>query len=162
MIFFDEMETPLGTLHLRCTDAGLTHLLMQPQMHDLPAGVHRGHALLKAAKQQLAEYFAGERAAFELPLAPAGTAFQLRVWQALRGIPAGETRSYGEIAAGIGQPSASRAVGAANGANPIGIIVPCHRVVGADGKLTGYAGGLDRKRWLLAHEARLSPVLDTR
>lgn len=162
MIFFDEMDSPVGTLHLRCHAAGLTHLLMQPQLHRLPGDAQRGHTLLDTAKQQLAAYFAGERAVFDLPLAPAGTAFQLRVWQALRDIPAGETRSYGEIAAGIGRPSASRAVGAANGANPIGIIVPCHRVVGADGTLTGYAGGLDRKRWLLAHEARLSPVLDTR
>lgn len=162
MIFFDETDSPVGTLHLRCTADGLTHLLMQPQGRELPDGAQRGHPLLEAAKQQLAEYFAGEREAFQLPLAPSGTPFQQRVWQELCGIPLGETRSYGQIAAAIGRPSASRAVGAANGANPIGIIVPCHRVVGADGTLTGYAGGLDRKRWLLARELRPAPALDTR
>lgn len=153
MIFFDETESPIGTLQLRCIAAGLTHLLMRPQMRQLPAGAQRGHELLEAAKQQLASYFAGGRAVFDLPLAPVATAFQQRVWRALRTIPAGETRSYGEIAVMIGRPTASRAVGAANGANSIGIIVPCHRVVGSNGKLVGYAGGLDRKRWLLAHES---------
>jgi len=104
------------------------------------------------ARRQLAEYFAGRRRTFELPLAPRGTPFQLRVWEELRRIPFGATRSYGEIAQAIGRPSASRAVGAANGANPLPIVVPCHRVIGADGSLTGFGGGLPTKRHLLAHE----------
>ncbi len=105
--------------------------------------------LLAEAMAQLAAYFAGERRDFDLPLAPAGTAFQRRVWEALRAIPYGGTTSYGELAAAVGHPSSARAVGAANGANPLAIVVPCHRVVGADGTLTGYAGGLEAKRRLL-------------
>ena len=101
---------------------------------------------------QLGEYFAGERTRFDLALAPAGTRFQRAVWAALRTIPYGETRTYTEQAVAVGRPSAVRAVGAANGRNPIAIVVPCHRVVGADGSLTGFGGGIDRKRWLLAHE----------
>ncbi len=101
---------------------------------------------------QLREYFAGSRTQFDLPLAPAGTAFQLDAWTALRAIPYGETRSYTEQAAALGRPRAVRAVGSANGRNPIAIVVPCHRVVGSRGGLTGYGGGVDRKRWLLAHE----------
>lgn len=103
----------------------------------------------------LARFFAGDLAAIDaLPVRTNGTAFQRRVWTALRGIPAGRTRTYGELAAAIGAPTASRAVGLANGANPIAIVVPCHRVIGADGGLTGYGGGLARKRWLLDHERR--------
>lgn len=111
--------------------------------------------MLVRAAAQLAEYFAGERAEFDIPLAPRGTGFQRLVWAALEQIPFGETRSYGELAAGLGRPSASRAVGAANGKNPISILVPCHRVIAGSGALTGYAGGLAAKRWLLAHEARM-------
>ena len=106
------------------------------------------------ARAQLAEYFAGERAAFDLELDPAGTPWQRRVWAALRDIPHGETRSYGEIARALGAPGASRAVGHANGRNPISIVVPCHRVVGSDGRLTGYGGGMERKAALLALERR--------
>ena len=114
------------------------------------------HPVLVAAAQQLGEYFAGERRVFDVPLAPTGTAFQLRVWMALRGIPYGETRSYGDIAAELGLgPQVSRAVGLANGANPISIVVPCHRVIGADGSLTGFGGGLARKRFLLDLESDL-------
>ncbi|MBK7537137.1 MAG: methylated-DNA--[protein]-cysteine S-methyltransferase [Myxococcales bacterium] len=109
---------------------------------------------LRAAAAQLTEYFAGERQRFELALAPTGTAFQLRVWQALRAIPFAATCSYGALATAIGNRNASRAVGAANGKNPISIIVPCHRVIGADGSLTGFGGGEPAKRWLLDHEAR--------
>ncbi len=105
-------------------------------------------------KVQLREYFEGRLTKFDLPLAPQGTEFQLRVWQELRGIPHGETISYAELARRIGHPQASRAVGHANARNPISIIVPCHRVIGADNSLTGYAGGLERKRMLLAHEAK--------
>lgn len=112
--------------------------------------------MLALAARQLDEYFAGERREFDLPLAPRGTGFQERVWRALLAIPFGVTRSYGELARTIGRPSASRAVGAANGKNPIAIIVPCHRVIGANGTLTGYGGGLPIKRWLLEHEAKLA------
>jgi methylated-DNA-[protein]-cysteine S-methyltransferase len=105
------------------------------------------------ARTQLAEYFDGRRTTFELALSPKGTQFQTRVWEALRQIPYAATASYGEIAAAIGQPSASRAVGLANNRNPIAIIIPCHRVIGADGRLVGYGGGLDRKRYLLDLEA---------
>jgi methylated-DNA-[protein]-cysteine S-methyltransferase len=119
----------------------------------------RAHPVLAAAARQLDEYFAGQREVFELPLAPRGTDFQRAVWAALRAIPHGETRSYEQVAKAIGRPTASRAVGAANGKNPIAIIVPCHRVIGADGSLTGYAGGLPVKRWLLRHERREGSVL---
>lgn len=108
--------------------------------------------LLAEARRQLEEYFAGSRRVFDLPLAPEGTAFQQAVWEALRAIPYGETRTYGQIAAAVGRPKASRAVGGACHCNPIGIIIPCHRVVGSSGRLTGYAGGLDRKAALLALE----------
>lgn len=111
-------------------------------------------AVLDAACTQLDEYFAGVRTQFDLPLDPVGTDFQLRAWEALRAIPYGETRSYTEQARAIGSPAAVRAVGAANGRNPISIVVPCHRVVGADGSLTGFGGGLAAKRFLLDHEAR--------
>jgi methylated-DNA-[protein]-cysteine S-methyltransferase len=104
---------------------------------------------LLAARQQLAEYFAGERRAFALPLAPLGTDFERRVWQELAVIPYGETRSYAEVAAAIGRPAACRAVGRANGSNPIAVVIPCHRVIGSDGSLTGYGGGLPLKRFLL-------------
>jgi methylated-DNA-[protein]-cysteine S-methyltransferase len=112
--------------------------------------------LFAEASSQLEQYFGGERTKFDLRLTLAGTAFQRRVWAALRGIPYGQTVSYGQLADRIGQPSASRAVGLANGKNPVGIIIPCHRVVGADGSLTGYGGGIERKRYLLAHEQRVS------
>ena len=117
------------------------------------------------ARAQLEDYFAGRRRTFDLPLAPVGTPFQRRVWEALREIPYGETVSYGVLAARLGQPGAGRAVGLANGQNPISIVIPCHRVIGAGGALTGYGGGLERKRWLLALEggsepAQLRPVSD--
>ena len=110
------------------------------------------HPMLEQTEAELAEYFDGDRTEFSVPLAPAGTDFQRGAWVALRRIPFGETRSYGEQAKAIGRPTAVRAVAKANGDNPIAIIVPCHRVVGSDGKLTGYAGGLHRKRFLLDHE----------
>jgi len=111
--------------------------------------------VLARARQQLSEYFARTRTTFELPLDPTGTPFELRVWEELRAIPFGATRSYGEIARRLGDVRLTRAVGAANGKNPIPILVPCHRVVGAKGELTGFGGGLDRKRWLLEHEGAL-------
>ena len=122
------------------------------------AGETRG--LLDRVEAQLIEYFAGKRTTFDLPLEPSGTDFQLSVWELLRGIPYGVTTSYGELARRLGDPKATRAVGAANGANPIPIIVPCHRVVGSKGELTGFGGGIERKRWLLEHEGALMPLGD--
>ncbi|WP_081861434.1 methylated-DNA--[protein]-cysteine S-methyltransferase [Cellulomonas sp. HZM] len=118
------------------------------------AGIPRDDRSLRSAADQLGEYFAGERTEFDLVLDPGGTAFQQRVWAALARIPYGQTRTYGEVAldAGLDPRTSSRAVGAANGSNPIAVVVPCHRVIGADGSLTGYAGGLENKRWLLDHE----------
>ena len=121
-------------------------------MGPAPAGRRALPPLLEEAARQLRAYFAGQRQAFSLPLGPRGTAFQLQVWQALQTIPYGEVRTYGEIARAIGKPKACRAVGMANHKNPISIIVPCHRVVGADGSLTGYGGGLAAKEFLLALE----------
>ncbi len=119
---------------------------------DLTDVVRGEHPVLDCAAQQLDEYFAGERTEFDLPLAPSGTDFQRKAWAALRTIPYGETISYGEQARRLGDKNKSRAVGAANGKNPIPIVVPCHRVVGANGHLTGFAGGLEVKAWLLGHE----------
>ena len=112
------------------------------------------HPILLETERQLSEYFAGQRTQFDLPLEPRGTKFQIKVWQALREIPFGQTRSYLDLAKAIGSPGASRAVGAANGKNPLSIVVPCHRVIGADRSLTGFAGGLQAKAALLALEAR--------
>ncbi|NGY06010.1 methylated-DNA--[protein]-cysteine S-methyltransferase [Solimonas terrae] len=155
----NSVASPVGVLKLVGTDAGLRAVLW-PQ--DSAARVRLGdtvartdHPLLNRAEQQLREYFAGTRTAFELPLDFAGTAFQKRVWAALLTIPYGQTRSYAQIAAQIGIPQAVRAVGAANGRNPISIIAPCHRVIGSDGSLTGFAGGIANKRFLLALEGRL-------
>lgn len=120
----------------------------------------RDDRAIAAVRKQVKEYCAGKRTEFDLELAPHGTEFQQSVWQALLAIPYGETRSYGEIARTIGQPTAARGVGAANGSNPIALIVPCHRVIGADGSLTGYGGGLPLKRALLAHEAEHRPGSD--
>jgi methylated-DNA-[protein]-cysteine S-methyltransferase len=120
----------------------------------LEGAIEQRTQLLDNVASQLAEYFAGKRREFDLPLGPRGSGFQERVWRALVAIPFGETRSYGELARAIGRPAASRAVGSANSKNPISIIVPCHRVIGANGTLTGYAGGMAAKRWLLDHESR--------
>jgi methylated-DNA-[protein]-cysteine S-methyltransferase len=118
---------------------------------DVP--IHETRVLARTAKQ-LREYFAGTRTTFDVPLGPEGTEFQRGVWKTLEAIPYGETWSYGDVARRIGQPSASRAVGAANGRNPIAIIVPCHRVIGSSGALTGYGGGMPTKKWLLGHEQK--------
>jgi methylated-DNA-[protein]-cysteine S-methyltransferase len=151
------IESPIGPLRLLAGDGGLRGLYMRDHVRE-PArtGRDREHPVLAAAIVQLREYFAGARRVFDLPLAPTGTEFQRRVWRALAQIEFGQTYSYAALARAIGQPSASRAVGAANGRNPISIIVPCHRVIGSDGSLTGYGGGPINKRWLLDHEARLS------
>jgi methylated-DNA-[protein]-cysteine S-methyltransferase len=130
---------------------------------DAPADASgaKPHGVLAETVRQLDEYFAGTRHEFDLDLAPRGTAFQLAVWDALRAIPYGATASYGDIARVVGRPNAVRAVGQANGRNPLAIVVPCHRVIGSDHSLTGYGGGIDRKRFLLALEgAALTPALD--
>ncbi len=150
-----QIESPLGKLRAVAEEGALIGLYLPGQ--DLPQGSETPDAasndVLAETAAQLAQYFAGERDTFSLPLNASGTSFQRNVWAALREIPFGETRSYGQVARAIDKPTASRAVGAANGQNPISIIVPCHRVVGSNGKLTGYAGGLAVKRWLLRHEA---------
>jgi methylated-DNA-[protein]-cysteine S-methyltransferase len=152
MLTLTTIDSPLGPLRLVADEDALAGVYLPAQ--PAPAAPPGRTPLLARAAAQLAEYFAGARRDFDVPLAPRGTGFQERVWRELTRIPYGETRSYGELARAIGRPSASRAVGAANGKNPISILVPCHRVIAGSGALTGYAGGLDAKRWLLAHEAR--------
>jgi methylated-DNA-[protein]-cysteine S-methyltransferase len=148
--------SPLGELLLVADGEQLTGLYFDAQKYRPAQAAEWRHAptlaVLGETRRQLAEYFARERRRFELPLAPAGSPFQRRVWTALCAIPYGETTSYGALAAGLGHPRAARAVGAANGRNPLGIVVPCHRVVGGGGRLTGYAAGLERKAALLALE----------
>jgi methylated-DNA-[protein]-cysteine S-methyltransferase len=169
------VESPIGALHLVAEDGALVGLYTEAQPYVIPRpstavlrtalrpngegvlqepglGADGDAALLQEAAGQLAAWFRGALRTFDLPLRPRGTPFQRAVWQELRRIPYGTTRTYGDVAAALGNPTASRAVGAANGRNPISIIVPCHRVIGATGALTGYAGGLARKRWLLDHE----------
>jgi methylated-DNA-[protein]-cysteine S-methyltransferase len=149
------IDSPLGELTLVADDGALTGVYYPEHSHR-PAPVTFGPRTddgFEAATEQLGEFLRGERTEFDLPLAPRGNAFALRVWELLRRIPYGDTRSYGQLAAQLGDPGLARAVGAANGRNPISVIVPCHRVVGADGALVGYAGGLDRKRFLLDLEA---------
>ena len=148
--------TPLGRLKLVASERGLVAVLWaddNPARVPLPACVHGEHAHLAAAEQQLQEYFAGARQKFSLPLDMRGTAFQQSVWSALQAIPFGQTRSYGALARQLGNAAATRAVGAANGRNPLSIIVPCHRVVGATGKMTGFAGGVAAKQYLLQLES---------
>ncbi|MDQ6784308.1 MAG: methylated-DNA--[protein]-cysteine S-methyltransferase [Actinomycetota bacterium] len=151
-----EIDSPVGPLTLVATDGALSGLFMIDQRHRPAREVFgtRDPSPFPVVIDQLGEYFAGERRDFDLPLAAVGTPFQQRVWAALRQVTYGQTVSYGRIAERIDRPGASRAVGLANGANPIGIIVPCHRVVGADGSLTGYGGGLERKQFLLDLERR--------
>lgn len=144
------IDSPIGPLTLQGSETALTGLRFGDARTDLPSC-----PLLEQAAAELAEYFAGIRRTFTLPLSPAGTAFQRAVWQALETIPYGETVSYRDIALRIGNPKACRAVGMANNRNPIPILIPCHRVVGADGSLTGYAGGLDAKEQLLKLEKSL-------
>lgn len=148
--------SPVGLLTLVDGGDGLSaiHFSRGPLAADAPAGALEDFRPFRTVVRQLEEYFRGGRTTFELPLALSGTPFQLAVWNALKEIPFGETRSYSEIAHAIGRPDACRAVGAANGRNPIPIVIPCHRVVGADGSLTGFGGGLQAKRWLLDHETQ--------
>jgi methylated-DNA-[protein]-cysteine S-methyltransferase len=150
------VESPIGRILLMSDGSALTglHTNIDNRPQRLGAGwiEDAESAPLREAARQLHEYFAGSRREFDLPLNLLGTEFQMRVWRMLTGIGYGETCSYGDLAKRLDSPGASRAVGLANGRNPISIIVPCHRVIGANGSLTGYGGGLERKRWLLAHE----------
>lgn len=150
------MPSPVGELTLIASDVGLVAILWQDDDPDRvqlePTHEDPDHPILTRTEQQLSAYFAGERWTFDVPLDMRGTDFQKSVWAQLLAIPFGETRSYGEIARAIGRPGASRAVGAANGRNPVSIIAPCHRVIGTNGKLTGFAGGLEAKAFLLRLE----------
>lgn len=153
---FTTMASPVGRLTLVASESGLAAILWED---DRPGRVTLGameerpdHPVLVETEAQLRDYFAGTRTRFDLPLDAVGTDFQKRVWAQLLAIPFGETRTYGEIAHAIGSPNAVRAVGGANGRNPLSIVAPCHRVIGGNGTLTGFAGGLEAKRYLLAHE----------
>jgi methylated-DNA-[protein]-cysteine S-methyltransferase len=157
------IDSPVGPLTLVAQDGALVGLYMDLQRHrpadsELGASDRRGHQHepFKVVADQLDAYFAGALTRFTLPLAPVGSQFQQRVWAGLQDIPYGQTESYGALAERIGSSGAARAVGLANGKNPIGIVIPCHRVVGTDGKLTGYGGGLDRKKQLLDLELAVS------
>ena len=149
--FTQDLDCPLGTLRLTATDRGLRSVgFVEDGEREAD-----DHPVLQQAADELREYFAGTRTHFTVPLDPAGTEFQRAVWRQLVTIPWGQTVSYAEIARAVGKPRGSQAVGKANGSNPLAIVVPCHRVVGTSGKLTGYAGGIDRKSWLLRHEGGL-------
>jgi methylated-DNA-[protein]-cysteine S-methyltransferase len=156
MNHYCRVDSPIGSLLLTADDDELSGLYMntpskQPAIDDAWRE-QPSSGVLAEATRQLQEYFAGSRRSFDLPLRMTGTEFQRRVWRELTQIPFGETWSYGQLAKRIGNSNASRAVGLANGRNPIAVIVPCHRVIGADGSLTGFGGGLPRKQWLLSHE----------
>ena len=159
--YWHTLESPVGPLLLGGDGERLTRIDFQDGPRPLRPAAHwqRSATPFAAAIEQLAQYFAGQRRNFDLPLAPIGTEFQQRVWQALCAIPYGTTVSYGELASRIGHPRASRAVGLANGANPLPVVVPCHRVIGADGALTGFGGGVPIKRALLALEGALPAEL---
>jgi methylated-DNA-[protein]-cysteine S-methyltransferase len=151
---WSRLETPIGPLLAAADGDGRLAGLW---FDRAPEGRwRRDDAALAPVGDQLAAYFAGDRRDFELPLAPAGTPWQRAVWSALASVPYGSTLSYGELAARLGRPAAARAVGAANARNPVSVVVPCHRLVGASGALTGYGGGTDRKAWLIAHERRVA------
>ena len=151
-MYQDQFSTPIGFVHIKANDEGLTYVGFDN--NSLQAEQINANIITSQAKSQLQEYFSGARHDFDLPLAPKGTEFQRSVWRALQALKFGETVSYLHIAKALNKPKACRAVGAANGKNPISIIIPCHRVIGSSGKLTGYAGGLDRKTFLLDLEAR--------
>jgi methylated-DNA-[protein]-cysteine S-methyltransferase len=150
------LDSPVGKLLLAANPSGLSGLWITGEKHcpAIPADWQEDADGFEDAASQLAGYFAGTRRVFTLPLAPAGTDFQQQAWAALQQIPYGQTRSYRQQATALGRPAAVRATGTANGKNPISILIPCHRVIGANGALTGYGGGLDAKAWLLAHEAK--------
>jgi methylated-DNA-[protein]-cysteine S-methyltransferase len=157
-LFYEEMKSPVGKLKLVASSRVLVAVLWEKERPNRvkldQMSLDPRHPILIETERQLSEYFAGKRTEFDLPLQPDGTEFQKKVWRTLREIPFGKTKSYLDLARAIGSPNAFRAVGAANGKNPLSIVVPCHRVVGADGALTGFAGGLETKAALLALEAR--------
>jgi methylated-DNA-[protein]-cysteine S-methyltransferase len=158
---YDEIDSPVGPLLVAADESGLRLIHFQGAHRRGPEPTwQRDPAAFRDLVAQLREYFRGERRAFDLPLAPRGTPFQLATWRALTTIPFGETISYEELARRVGRPSASRAVGAANGANPLPIVVPCHRVIGKNGSLTGFGGGLNTKRALLELEG--APCVEPR
>ena len=159
-IWFDQFKTPIGELQVACDDSGVRFVMFENNKYDAPhrSVWKRDTNFTREAREQLLQYFAGERKTFDLRLNPAGTEFQVQTWNMLAQIPFGETWSYGQLANKIGSPKAVRAVGAANGRNPIPIILPCHRVIGSDGTLTGFGGGLPVKQWLLEHEGVRSVV----
>lgn len=148
------VNTPVGFLLVQSTQGALTQLKYIDKPHKSDSSSSKA-SLLQKTELQLSEYFKGEHRKFELPINPEGTDFQINVWRALQEIPWGEIRTYSQIAKSIGNPKAVQAVGAANAKNPIPIIIPCHRVIGSDGSLVGYSGGIDKKRWLLEHENAL-------
>jgi len=158
-MFYDYVDSPVGQLLLAAEDGGLRHIAFELGRHPVWIGDdwRRDASAFTAARAQLIAYFAGELMQFDLPLDPQGSDFQLGVWAQLRRIPYGATISYGDLAQRVGDPSAARAVGAANGRNPLPIVVPCHRVIGADGSLTGFGGGLATKKFLLDHEQKYAP-----
>jgi methylated-DNA-[protein]-cysteine S-methyltransferase len=155
-VWYDRISTPLGTMLLATDGVALTGAWFDRQRYlpSIDAEWQRksDDAVLRRAAAMLDDYFAGKRARFDVPMAPAGTAFQRAVWNAIAHVPYGETTAYRDLAAAVGRPASVRAAGAATGRNPLSIFIPCHRIIGADGALTGYAGGLDRKRALLALE----------
>ncbi len=156
-MWFDEFNTPIGRLNIAVDISGLRFVLFENNKHDAPGRQdwQRDASPTRLAREQLQEYFAGERQIFDLPLNPRGTEFQRKTWLSLAQIPFGQTWSYAELANKIAVPKAVRAVGGANGRNPLPIILPCHRVIGSNGSLTGFGGGLATKKWLLDHEAAL-------
>lgn len=146
-------KCPFGQMYIYADDSALKALVFEPWQHSMATKLRKAtNPIIEQTYEQTSEYFAGKRHEFTLPVKPEGTEFQQKVWQHLCKIPFGESWSYGQLAKSIGNKNASRAVGAANGKNPISIIIPCHRVIGANGALTGYAGGLAAKKWLLTHE----------
>ncbi|QND80248.1 methylated-DNA--[protein]-cysteine S-methyltransferase [Pseudoxanthomonas mexicana] len=162
MILFRQLDSPVGTLTVAATDAGLHAIEFPRNRHpaDREGWMPGNHRLLDLAARQLDDYFAAKRCVFDLPLAPRGTEFQRTVWLTLAGIGYGETISYAQLAQRVGRPTAMRAVGAANGRNPLPIVLPCHRVIGADGALTGFGGSLPTKQFLLELEGALPKSRD--
>jgi methylated-DNA-[protein]-cysteine S-methyltransferase len=163
-LFYKDMDSPVGKLKLVASATALAAVIWEqdrPNRVKIDIMNHDPrHPMLVETERQLTEYFSGTRTEFDLPLEPQGSEFQRKVWQALRKIPFGQTRSYQDLAKAVGAPKASRAVGAANGKNPLSIIVPCHRVVGANGALSGFAGGLEAKAKLLALEAKAASSMN--
>lgn len=160
-VIYTVLDSPIGALTLTASDEAITGLYMEDHLRwqGIDSSWERCDERFQEVEQQLMEYFEGERRVFSVAVNPDGTGFQRRVWRELQTIPYGKTSSYGALAKGLGKPRAAQAVGTANGRNPVSILIPCHRVVGTNGELTGYAGGLDRKRFLLELEGSRSASL---